>query len=93
VLSFNYWATWHPFAAVPLFADATVFDLLDHLTSNMMLPLGGISLALFAGWTLPPQLLADEIGIGPRAGRLLRFLLRYIVPTCVAVLALFPLAG
>jgi len=93
VLSFNYWATWHPFAAVPLFADATVFDLLDHLTSNMMLPLGGISLALFAGWTLPPQLLADEIGIGPRAGRLLRFLLRYIVPTCVAVLALFPLVG
>src|SRR5215471_9858729 len=93
VLSFNYWATRHPFAAVPLFADATVFDLLDHLTSNMMLPLGGISLALFAGWTLPPQLLADEIGIGPRAGRLLRFLLRYIVPTCVAVLALFPLAG
>ena len=49
VLSFNYWATWHPLAAVPLFAEATVFDLLDHLTSNMMLPLGGISLALFAG--------------------------------------------
>ena len=44
-------------------------------------------------WTLPPQLLADEIGIGPRAARLLRFLLRYIVPTCVAVLALFPLVG
>jgi NSS family neurotransmitter:Na+ symporter len=93
VLSFNYWATWHPLAAVPLFAEATVFDLLDHLTSNMMLPIGGISLALFAGWTLPPQLLADEIGIGPRAARLLRFLLRYIVPTCVAVLALFPLVG
>ena len=93
VLSFNHWATWYPLAAIPIFAKATVFDLLDHLTSNMMLPLGGIFLALFAGWTLPTQLFTAEIGVGPRAARLLRFLLRYVVPTCVAVLALFPVLG
>jgi NSS family neurotransmitter:Na+ symporter len=90
VLSFNQWATWYPLDAMPIFANATVFDLLDHLTSNMMLPLGGIVLALFAGWVLPMQLFAEEIGVSPQATRLLRFLLRYVVPTCIAVLALFP---
>ena len=91
VLSFNRWATWYPLAALPIFAEATVFDLLDHLTSNMMLPLGGFSLALLAGWVLPEQLLADEIGLGARAVALLRLLVRYIVPICIAVLGLFPL--
>jgi NSS family neurotransmitter:Na+ symporter len=93
VLSFNHWAAWYPFAAVPLFAKATVFDLFDHFASNIMLPIGGIFLALFAGWVLPTRLFVEEIGIGRRAAWLLRFLLRYIVPSCVAVLALFPLLG
>jgi neurotransmitter:Na+ symporter, NSS family len=93
VLLFNHWAHWYPLAAVPIFAKATVFDVLDHVTSNMMLPLGGIALALFAGWTQPTRLFVEELGIGPRAARLLRFLLRYLVPACVAVLALFPLLG
>jgi NSS family neurotransmitter:Na+ symporter len=93
VLSFNHWATWYPLAAIPIFAKATVFDLLDHLTSNMMLPLGGFILALFAGWTLPAALVAKEIGVGLRMAQLLQFLLRYIVPMCIAIPALFPLLG
>lgn len=93
VLSFNHWAAWYPLAAIPAFAEATVFYLLDHLTSNIMLPLGGLALALFAGWKLPARLLADEIGIGPPAARLLQLLLRYFVPGCIAILALFPLWG
>jgi len=91
VLSFNYWAGWYPLAAIPIFAKATVFYLLDHLTSNIMLPLGGFALALFAGWKLPARLLAEEIGVGQHTALVLQFLLRYIVPTCVAILALFPL--
>jgi NSS family neurotransmitter:Na+ symporter len=93
VLSFSRWSTWYPLDFVPIFAKATVFDLLDHLTSNLMLPLGGISLALFAGGRLPGRFLAQEIGVGPRSGRLLQFLLRYIVPICVAGLSLLPLLG
>ena len=93
VLSFNYWATWYPLAAIPTFAEATVFYLLDHLTSNIMLPLGGFALALFGGWSLPARLLAEEIGLSLRKAQLLQFLLRYFVPTCIAVLALFPLLG
>jgi SNF family Na+-dependent transporter len=66
---------------------------LEHhaVTSNIMLPLGGFALALFAGWKLPARLLAEELGVGLRTARILQSLLRYIVPTCVAILALFPL--
>jgi hypothetical protein len=31
-------ANWFPLADVPTFARATVFDLLDHLTSDVLLP-------------------------------------------------------
>jgi neurotransmitter:Na+ symporter, NSS family len=91
VLSFNAWATWYPLSAFPVFANATVFSLLDHLTSNIMLPMGGFALALFAGWTLPARLLAEEIGLSPRTARFLQVLLRTIVPVCIAAVTLFPL--
>jgi hypothetical protein len=56
-----------------------------------MLPFGGFALALFGGWILPARLLAEEIGLSPQAVRSLQVLLRFIVPACVAVVALFPL--
>lgn len=91
VFSFNVWASWYPLAAIPIFSQATVYYLLDHLTSNIMLPLGGIALALFAGWRLPAQLLAQEIGLSLRMARLLQALLRYFVAACIAIVALFAL--
>jgi len=91
VLSFNEWATWFPLAAIPIFTDATVYYLLDHLTSNIMLPFGGFTLALFAGWMLPARLFAEEIGIGLRSACILQFMLRYVIPTCIAIVAFFPL--
>jgi NSS family neurotransmitter:Na+ symporter len=80
VLSFNLWAAWFPLAAVPLFATATIFDLIDHLTSNLLLPLGGLGLAVFAGWVMPKQVLAEELGLEGRGLAILRWLLRYAVP-------------
>jgi NSS family neurotransmitter:Na+ symporter len=91
VLSFNAWAGWYPLSAVPAFANATVFQLLDHLTSNIMLPFGGFALALFAGWILPGRVLAEEIGLSPRIAQSLEVLLRFVVPSCIAIVALFPL--
>lgn len=93
VFSFNLWADWHPLAAVHGFSTATVFDLLDHLTSNIMLPLGGFALALFAGWRLSAKLLGDELGLSVPAARMLLFLLRYLIPTCIAGVTLIPLLG
>lgn len=92
VLSFNVWATWFPLAAIPALAKATVFDLLDHLTSNVMLPVGGFALALFVGWALPARFLVEELRLGHGAATILRALLRYVAPAAIAMASLAPLA-
>jgi NSS family neurotransmitter:Na+ symporter len=91
VLSFNAWADWHPLAALGGFERATVFDLLDYLTSNLLLPLGGLAIAVFAGWAVPAGVLEGELGLGAGAGRALRFLLRYVAPLGIAVTTVWPL--
>jgi NSS family neurotransmitter:Na+ symporter len=80
VLSFNLWAGWHPLASLGLASTATVFDLIDQLTSNLMLPLGGLAIALFAGWAAPHRLLAEELRLGPAGSAALRVALRYVAP-------------
>ncbi len=57
-----------------------MFELLDQLTSNALLPAGGLALALFGGWVVPQRLLADELRLGPAAAWIIRVLLRYVAP-------------
>ena len=62
------------------------FDLLDFVTANIMLPLGGLLIAIYAGRVVSRESLAEELGIGNSpAFRAWRFLLRYVTPTCVAL--------
>ncbi|WP_305806864.1 sodium-dependent transporter [Stenotrophomonas sp. YIM B06876] len=42
----------------------TMFDLFDALTSNVLLPLGGILLCLFTGWVWGPRRFADALSNG-----------------------------
>lgn len=80
VLSFNAWADWRPLASLGIASSATFFELLDQLTSNLMLPLGGLAIALFAGWAAPQRMLAEELRLGPIGARALRVTLRYLAP-------------
>jgi NSS family neurotransmitter:Na+ symporter len=82
VLSFNRLAHWRP----------TPFELIDHLTSNVMLPIGGCALALFAGWALPRSLLIEELGLSERGARALRWVLRWAAPALIAATTLAPYA-
>lgn len=93
VLSFNAWADWHPLAGLQGFERATAFDLLDYLTSNVLLPLGGLAIAVFAGWVVPASVLAEELRLGARAARALRILLRYVAPLGIAATAVWPFLG
>jgi len=90
VLSFNLWVDWHPLAGWRGFERATVFDLLDYLTSNVLLPLGGLAIALFAGWAVPAGLLTEELHLTPATARVLRVLLRYVAPLAIAATAISP---
>ena len=67
--------------------DKTFFDLLDYLTANIMLPLGGLFIALFAGWLMAKQSTEDELNSSKRGYNIWRFLVRYITP--IAVMMVF----
>ncbi|MDF1644873.1 MAG: sodium-dependent transporter [Pseudomonadales bacterium] len=80
VFSFNIWQH-YKFAGM-----FTVFDGLDFLTSNIMLPLGGLLIAIFAGWVMKPEMVDDELRMeSPWLRSAWWFALRYISPTAVAV--------
>lgn len=91
VLSFSLWAGWFPVAGLPGFERATVFDLLDYLTSNILLPLGGLAIALFGGWAVPASMLAEELRLTPAGARALRILLRYVAPLAIVAAATSPM--
>ena len=61
------------------------FDLLDFLTTNILLPVGGILIAVFAGWVITRSALDDELpGFPAPLYAAWRFLLRFLVPVAVA---------
>jgi len=62
------------------FLKGTIFDNLDHLTINIMLPLGGLLIAVFAGWVLCRNSTADELRYAGTAFKLWRVLVRYVAP-------------
>ena len=53
-LSFGEWS------GVQLFGR-TVFDLMDYLSANILLPLGGMLVAVFVGWYMKKQEVHDEL--------------------------------
>ena len=69
-----------------IWADATLFGktffgLLEYVTANIMLPVGGFLIALFAGWRLSRAASVNELGLGQGfAYQTWRILVRYITP-------------
>jgi NSS family neurotransmitter:Na+ symporter len=91
VLSFNLWSDWHPLAGLEGFSHATVFDLIDHSTSNMLLPLGGLAMAVLAGWVVRDRFLVEELHLTPHGRLALGIALRYIAPAGILAATLAPL--
>jgi NSS family neurotransmitter:Na+ symporter len=86
VLSFNHWQNWYPASGLEGFRNATFFDVLDHVTSNILLPVGGLAISLFAGWAIPQRFLVEELSLTQQAAATLRFALRYVVPLSIAAI-------
>jgi len=81
VFSFNLWSGWHPLAFIGRFSGATFFTLLDYLTANLMMPLGGLLLALFVGWRVSPASVEAELNTRSRwFFKTWFWLLRWVVP-------------
>lgn len=80
LMSFNRLSEFRPIAG------RNVFDLMDFFTANLVIPVGGFLLAVYAGWVLSGDALRDELGLtdSPWFPRL-RFLLRYVAPVAIAL--------
>lgn len=87
VFSFNIWQD--KTLSIPyLFENLTFFDTLDYLTANIMLPLGGLFIALFAAWVMHDASSREELATYPFIYKIWRFLVRYITPVAVIVVFL-----
>ena len=87
VLSFNHWAFSFSFAGV--IKENGLFDIFDILTSNILLPIGGLLVAIFAAWLMSRSSTVDELGLGDStAYQAWRFAVRYVAPFGVIVIFL-----
>ena len=87
VLSFNHWKFEFSFAG--MVKENGIFDIFDILTSNIMLPLGGVLVAIFASWLMSRASTVDELGLGDsKTYKVWRFVVRYIAPLGVIIIFL-----
>lgn len=75
----------------------TMFDLFDFLSSNLLLPLGGILICLFAGWVWGEERLLQALSnrgtlANQRLVGILFLLLRFVTPALILVVMLKGLA-
>jgi len=63
-------------------------DFVDFMTEGLLLPLGGLLVAVFAGWILSRNMLTTELGEGS-VMNIWRFLIRWFVPPFVAFVLVF----
>lgn len=85
-LSFSYWAG----MTFPLIGEFNIFSIFDYTSSNILLPLGGMLISVFAGWMLDRSILHKELttphtrfsSLAP----IIIFLLRYISPVMILVI-------
>lgn len=82
VLSFNKWQDFKIWGM-------TYFDLMDYMTSNVMLPLGGLLIAIFSVWLMSKNASIEELAMGEGlAYKSWRITVRYIAPVGVIVIFL-----
>ena len=72
-LSFNLWSD------IKIYG-LTYFDVMDKLTSNILLPLGGLMVAIFAGWLMKRSSTQQELSISDLVYFIWQILVKFIAP-------------
>jgi neurotransmitter:Na+ symporter, NSS family len=81
VLSFNEWKD------IKIVFGLNVFETLDKLTSTILLPLGGLLMAIFAGYFMKKDHVQEELDLKDKAFKVWRFTNNVIAP--IAILGVF----
>ena len=64
-----------------------ILDLLDYITGQALLPLGGVLISIFVGWKMSHKTLQEELNINSTIFKVWYFLVRFVCPT--AILSVF----
>ncbi len=71
----------------------TIFDFLDTVATNIMLPLGGIFLCIYMGWVAPRSFFYNEITnhgtLRTRTFRIMAFIVKWIAPVLIALILIW----
>ena len=93
VFSFSSWSGVFLLGQFETFAGKTPFDLIDYLVSNILMPLGGMLYALFAGWWVSRATLVEELGVGDGVlFKLWLTLARVVAPLAIAAVFVYNLS-
>ena len=70
----------------------TFFELFDFISSNILLPIGGMAISIFVGWILDKSIVRDEVTnrgkVSVHTLGAIIFCLRYVAPICIAIVFL-----
>jgi NSS family neurotransmitter:Na+ symporter len=85
VLSLNNLSDFYPLGFIGV--ERNFFDFFDYLSNNLMLPLGGLLLAIFIGWVLPNKVSQEELSVLAEHHwfKLWMFMLRYVITLILVV--------
>jgi NSS family neurotransmitter:Na+ symporter len=79
-LSTSIWADVYLLGFIDRFKTTGILDLVDYITGQALLPLGGMLIALFAGWVMKSDTLTQELGMSETTFKAWRFLVRFVCP-------------
>jgi NSS family neurotransmitter:Na+ symporter len=89
VFSFSSLDSFYPLAMIPEFETRNIFESLDYIVSNWMMPAGGVLVATLAGWGLSRSATRAELGLSEGAlYTAWSFLVRYVVPAAITTVFL-----
>jgi NSS family neurotransmitter:Na+ symporter len=86
-LSFNVLADVRVLGNLAVFADKTIFDFFVYVVTQVIMPAGGILVAVFAGWVVKRQFSASELfnGDEPIVYKVWLFIMRFVAPVLLAM--------
>ena len=88
VFSFNIWSDLTPLDIIKPLQGKTIFGIIDYFGSNLLMPVGGILMAVIAGWIISKSSSREELQIREEwVYAIWRFLIRFVAPA--TVLAIF----
>ena len=70
---------------VMILPGMTVFDSMDYLSNNIMLPIGGMLISLFAGWAIDRRICEEQLQMSAVQFIIWQTLVRYVAPISVGV--------